>query len=218
MKMLRSVIGSVIFGVVLISVSPAGAATADGDGATQTIRDVTGKMLTGLEKCESISDIRGLVEHAALPLFDFDRMSKFMLGKAWEEAAQDQRRAFRLEFSKLLSNTYAEMVSTYEGEKISFLPTEVSPDVPGRAVVSMRVSQSGGEPILFQYRMVRSGDSWKMYDVVTDGISMIVNFRSEFRRQIENGGLDSLIGNIRAHNEEHAPGLTATDRVTGKER
>ncbi len=216
MKMLRSVIGAVIFGVVLIGVSPAGAATDD--GATQTIRDVTGKMLTGLEKCESIGDIRDLVEHTALPLFDFDRMSKFMLGEAWEKAAPEQRQAFRLEFRKLLSSAYAEMVSTYKGEKIDFLPTKLDPDVLGRAVVSMRVSQSGGEPILFQYRMIRSGDSWKMYDVVTDGISMIVNFRSEFRRQIENGGLDSLIGNIRTHNQERAPDLTAADGVTGKER
>jgi phospholipid transport system substrate-binding protein len=142
-----------------------------------------------------------LVDTVMLQLMDFNRMSRWVLGKHWKTATPEQQSRFSGEFRRLLVRTYATALAGYSGQRIQFLPQRDS-GAADEAVVRAEIQQPGGLAIPVQFSLYRSGDAWKAYDVLIDGISLVANYRTSFGAEVRNGGLDALIRSMAARNQQ----------------
>ena len=147
-----------------------------------------------------------IVDQVLLPHVDFEEMSRRVLALAWRNAKPAQRAQFQREFSRLVVRTYAGALNAYTDQTIQFLPIRGA----GGSTVEVRtlIRQSGGSPIPVNYRLIRSGNEWKVYDLVIEGVSLVNSFRSQFAEPIRQQGLDRVIADIAERNRK---GITARE-------
>ena len=136
--------------------------------------------------------IFALAEEKIVPNFDFDKVSRLVLGKNWTKATPEQKTAFQTEFRTLLIRTYATALSKYKNQTIEYKPLRLA---EGAATVSVKtvILQPGGQPIAVDYSLEKKADIWKVYDIVIEGVSLVTNYRGQFAQEIRQNGLDSLI-------------------------
>lgn len=144
--------------------------------------------------------IFALAEEKILPNFNFDRVSRLVLGKNWTKATPEQKTAFQQEFRTLLLRTYATALSKYKNQVIEYKPFRLD-DGATSATVKTVILQPGGQPIAVDYALEKQGDSWKVYDIVIESVSLVTNYRSQFAQEIRQNGLDSLIKKLADKNK-----------------
>lgn len=136
--------------------------------------------------------IFALAEEKILPNFNFERVSRLVLGKNWTKASAEQKTAFQAEFRTLLLRTYATALSKYKNQTIEYKPLRLADGATSAAVKTV-ILQPGGQPIAVDYALEKQADTWKVYDIVIEGVSLVTNYRSQFTQEIRQNGLDSLI-------------------------
>jgi len=148
--------------------------------------------------------IFALAEEKILPNFNFDKVSRMVLGKNWTRATPDQKAAFQTEFRTLLIRTYATALSKYRDQTIEYKPLRM---VNGSNVASVKtqILQPGGQPIAVDYTLEKQADTWKVYDIVIEGVSLVTNYRGQFAQEIRQNGLDSLIKKLADKNKAAQP-------------
>lgn len=142
-----------------------------------------------------------LVDQIILPHFDFEYMSQMVLAKHWRKASADQRSAFTDEFKMLLIRTYATSLNEYADQELIYLPFRAG-NKEDKATVRTEVDQPGGFPIPIDYQLRNKNDTWKVYDVVIDSVSLVKNYRTSFGKEIRKEGLDKLIKTLAEKNEK----------------
>lgn len=135
--------------------------------------------------------IFALAEEKILPNFDFEKVSRLVLGKNWTKASAEQKTAFQAEFKDLLLRTYATALSKYKNQTIEYKPFRMDSDAEV-ASVKTAIQQPGGDPISVDYTLGKKGEDWKVFDIVIEGVSLVTNYRSQFAQEIRTNGLDSL--------------------------
>ncbi|HKJ09123.1 MAG TPA: ABC transporter substrate-binding protein [Gammaproteobacteria bacterium] len=190
--------------VLFLFAGNAGASVADSPQAL--VRQTSEQMLAALKNNhEAISKdpgkLYGLIKDIVLPHFDFQRMSRWALGRAWRQASPAQRKRFVGEFRTLLVRTYGSALEQYRDQKIQYLPVRMD---PGATHVSVRteVQRSGGPPIPINYGMEKTADGWKVFDVTVDGISLVSSYRSTFTSAVRSHGIDGLIDMLAKRNHK----------------
>lgn len=133
-----------------------------------------------------------LAEEKILPNFNFDTVSRLVLGKNWLRATPPQKAAFQTEFKSLLLRTYATALSKYKNQTIDYKPLKLQP-ADTVATVKSQIVQSGAQSIELDYSLEKQADgSWKVFDIVVENVSLVTNYRSQFSDEIRQNGLDSL--------------------------
>ena len=131
-----------------------------------------------------------------------------VLGKNWTKATPDQKTAFQSEFKSLLLRTYATALSKYKNQTIEYAPLRIA-DGATNASVKTSIVQPGGQPIAVNYSLEKEADAtWKVYDIVIEGVSLVTNYRGQFAQEIRQNGLDSLIKKLADKNK--AAGVKAS--------
>jgi phospholipid transport system substrate-binding protein len=150
-----------------------------------------------------------LAEEKVLPHFDFTRMTRLAVGRNWQQATPEQREALTKEFRTLLVRTYSSSLSQYRDQKIQVKPLQVAPGDED-VIVRTAILQENGPQIPIDYRMEKTKDGWKVYDVVIDGASLVTTYRGSFNDQIQRGGIDALVKTLQERNRSpQAPKATA---------
>lgn len=134
-----------------------------------------------------------IVDGIVSPHVDAARSGRLILGKHWGAATPGQRQEFIELYKRLLLRTYAIHVSDYTDVQVSYLSTLPLGEHGSEAVVRTRVTRPGRDPANVDYRMIRTESGWKVYDVVANGVSIVVTFRSGVDAEIRQFGIDGLI-------------------------
>ena len=144
-----------------------------------------------------------LVNEILIPHIDFKRMSRWVLGKHWRRANNEEKQEFVTEFSKLIIRTYSTALLEYSSQEIRFLPVRDQSD-PNRASVRTEIRPTSGPMIPISYDLYRNDiGAWKVYDVSIDGISLIANYRSSFGSQIRrSGSISRVINQMKARSQQ----------------
>lgn len=145
--------------------------------------------------------INALVDAKVLPHFDFTRMTRLAVGRYWRDASPEQQQKLVNEFRNLLVRTYATSLSNYKNQTLEVKPLRLSPTDTDVTVKSM-VNQPGGKPIPIDYQMIKTPTGWKVYDITVEGVSLVVNYRSTFAQEIQQGGMDKLIQTLADKNAQ----------------
>lgn len=130
--------------------------------------------------------------------FDVPQIARFVLGPYWRAATPMQQQEFMHLFENYVALAYSTRLSQYSGSR---LVVTGSRPIPGGAVVDSRVARpSGGPPVAIEWRLTRYDGSYRIYDVVVDGVSMAVTQRSEFSSVIQRSGgeIEGLLAELRA--------------------
>ena len=144
-----------------------------------------------------------LVEKKILPHFNFVRMTQLAVGRHWREASPEQQKLLVGEFRTLLVQTYAATFTAYRDQQIEYRPLRMQPDDTDVVVKSL-INQSGGQPVTVDYKMQKSDDGWKVYDVVVGDLSLVQSYRGSFNSEVQKGGIDGLVKALTDKNRQLA--------------
>lgn len=160
---------------------------------------VEDKELQGGDRAKTIR----VIEDKALPHFDHVGMTALAVGVSWRKATAEQKKRLAEAFRTLLMRTYASSLSAFGSQKFEFRPLRMKPDDTD-VTVQVRVLQSGSQPVVVEYDMEKTSAGWKCYDVRVAGISLVVNYRTEFNNIVREKGIDGLVGALETKNKSLA--------------
>jgi len=143
--------------------------------------------------------IREVIESKLLPNFDFQRMTALAMGRNWRTATPEQQKALVEQFRTLLVRTYSGALNQYRDQTIDFKPLRADAAATD-VVVKTEVVRAGQAPVQIDYGMEKKDGTWKAYDVIVGGVSLVTNYRDEFSQQVQAGGIDGLIKTLTTKN------------------
>jgi phospholipid transport system substrate-binding protein len=169
------------------------------------IKEVSSDVLNAVKADKTIQagDIRkvtALVDQKVLPYVDFQRMTSSAVGRYWRQATPDQQKRLQDEFKLLLVRTYSGALSQVSAEQAVELKPSRSAPTDAEVVVRTEI-RGKGDPIQLDYRLEKSGDSWKIYDVNVLGVWLVENYRNSFAQEIGANGIDGLIAKMAERNK-----------------
>jgi phospholipid transport system substrate-binding protein len=162
-----------------------------------------------LKKENKHRERRLFVRKIAEEIFDFTETAKRSLGRHWLQRTPAERKEFVDLFADLLERSYLSKIELYNGEKIMYLGDTVDGDY---ATVRTKLLTKQGTEIPVEYRMVRQGDRWIVYDVVIEGVSLVANYRTQFNKIIQTSSYQELVRKMKAKQAEFSdePKRTST--------
>ncbi len=152
-----------------------------------------------LKKPGKVRERRAAVRRIADGIFDFGETAKRSLARHWAARTPAEREEFVRLFADLLERSYLSRIELYGGERISYLGETLDGD---QAMVHTKLVTKGGSEIPVDYRMLRRGDRWLVYDVVIEGISLIANYRAQFNKIITTSSYQELVRRMKTKQDE----------------
>ena len=191
--------------LMLMSLGLAAFAVHAQEGPDALIKRVASDVLATLKADKDIQagnkkKLHDLVDGKIASNFDFLRMTALAMGRNWSKASPEQQKALADEFKTLLIRTYSGALSNYQNHVMDFKPLRMQP-ADTDVTVRTTVTAPGGQPIGIDYSMEKKGDSWKAYDVIVGGVSLVTNYREEFNNAIRDSGVDGLLKTLAAKNK-----------------
>ncbi len=163
--------------------------------------------------------IMEVVQSKIIPYVNFQRMTAMAAGRFWREATPEQQAQLTNEFRTLLIYTYSGAISQVRNQKLEFKPLRAAPD-DTEVEVRSSVVQPRGEPIQLNYRLEKTPNSWKIYDVNILGAWLVETYKGSFAAEISKGGIDGLIKTLAERNKRLAAPAAApaapAPRAAGK--
>ena len=174
--------------------APASYAAAAGDAPDALVKSTVNDILAVIKTTKDKQALRALAEQKVLPHFDFKRMTQLAVGARWRQANPAQQQALEDGFRTLLVNTYTNAlnISATGTQTVEVKPVQMKGD-QDEVVVHTLVKDPGKESMAIDYRMARSADGWKVYDVVVENLSLVTSYRGTFASEIDRSGIDGLI-------------------------
>lgn len=150
------------------------------DEAGGVLRGGMDKLLAFLAKGENKLQVAAFLNKEMAPYFDFDYMAKWVAGPRYARMGEEARDALSAKLEARFLGTLAKRLAAYDDQQVRFF----RPRMMGRGAVSVTVGilRPGRYPAKLDFRMRRSGDSWKIYDVVANGRSASAYYRMQFNR------------------------------------
>jgi phospholipid transport system substrate-binding protein len=148
-----------------------------------------------------------LVEAKILPYVDFQRMTALAAGRFWREATPEQQKQLTNEFRSLLVFTYSGAISQIRDQKLEFKPMRADAADTEVEVRSQVIQPRGGDPIQLNYRLSKSPNGWKIYDVNVLGAWLVETYKGNFSAEISKGGIDGLIKTLAERNKRLAASI-----------
>jgi phospholipid transport system substrate-binding protein len=134
------------------------------------------------------------IRKISLKMFDFGELSKRTLGLNWNKFSATERQEFIDLYRGILEDAYIDKITSYTDEKIQYTK-EVQLSDNSVEVQSIIVTKSAEIPIY--YRMLNREGHWRVYDVVIEGVSLVNNYRTQFREILANNPPEYLLDTMR---------------------
>ncbi len=152
-----------------------------------------------LKDSVKVRDRRTAIRNVANDAFDFPEIARRALARHWHGRTTQEREEFVMLFEDLLEHTYIPKIDLYSGEKIRYGREQLDGDF---ATVSTKILTKQGQEVPVDWRMLRHGDRWLVYDVVVEGMSLISNYRTQFNKIIETFSYGELVKKLKTKQDE----------------
>jgi phospholipid transport system substrate-binding protein len=173
--------------------------SADAGGALDTVKSNADKVLDvlrdpSLKSASTQKTKRNKIRAIAQKMFDFTELSKRTLAQNWGKFSPQEQKEFIELYTALLEDAYADKILSFSDEKIIYTKEVALNDktVEVRSIVLRKTAE-----IPIYYRVMLKDDGWRVYDVVIEGVSLINNYRTQFREILVNKPPSSLLETIR---------------------
>ncbi len=191
--------------LLLVSLPALGATPAP----EEVVRSVTDDVMQAVQKSDELKAgqrdaVIALLQQKVLPHVDFREATRLALGRDWRAATPAQRDQLVQQFQTLLLRIYTSSIGHYHGQKMQVQHTNV-PAGADDVTVRNRYLSPGRPPVSVDYAMHLTPQGWKIYDVVVDGVSIVLAFRSEFAQVVRQSGIDGLLARLAEKNQPARP-------------
>ena len=146
----------------------------------------------------NIPRVVDLVEKKIVPYTDMRRTTQLAMGKNWGKATPEQQNQLITEFKSLLIRTYSGALSQLRDQTVQYKPFRANPSDTDVIVRTVVIGKS--DPIPLDYRLEKTKDGWKVYDINIMGAWLIEAYRNQFTNQISQNGVDGLIKFLQERN------------------
>lgn len=150
----------------------------------------------------NIPKIVDLVEKKIVPYTDMRRTTEMAMGPNWKKATPEQQAQLTLEFKNLLIRTYSGALSQLRDQTVQFKALRAAPD--DTEVVVKTVVLGRGDPVPLEYRLEKTPNGWKVYDMNIMGAWLVEAYRNQFSNQISQNGIEGLVKFLQDRNKQLA--------------
>ncbi|WP_062307115.1 MlaC/ttg2D family ABC transporter substrate-binding protein [Polynucleobacter sinensis] len=150
----------------------------------------------------NIPRIVDLVEKKIVPYTDMRRTTEMAMGPNWKKATPEQQAQLMTEFKNLLIRTYSGALSQLRDQTIQFKPLRAAPD--DKEVIVKTVVIGRGDPVPLDYRLEKTANGWKVYDMNIMGVWLVEAYRNQFANQISQNGIEGLVKFLQDRNKQLA--------------
>jgi len=187
--------------------APATSAAVTASTPEAFIKSITADVLSTIkgDKAIQAGDLHKVVlvvDTKIMPNVNFQRMTASAVGRGWRQATPEQQKRLQDEFKTLLVYTYAGAAAQIKDQTVEFKPSRNRPE--DTEVVVRTIVRGKGDPIQLDYRLEKSGDTWKIYDVNVLGAWLVQTYQSSFAQEVNASGVDGLIGKLAERNKQLA--------------
>ena len=193
--------------VLLGSAWMAGAAIAQVEAPDALVKRISTEALEAVKadpaiQAGDVGRIMALVDSKIMPSVNFGRMTSSAVGRFWRQATPEQQERLQAEFKTLLVRTYSGALGEVRNQTLSFRPLRARAE--DTEVVVRSEVRGRGEPIQLDYRLEKTPDGWKIYDINVMGLWLIDTYRNQFAQEINANGIDGLIASLAQRNKAAA--------------
>jgi phospholipid transport system substrate-binding protein len=193
----------VLLALALVAAAAQATEPPKGPRPSQIIERTAEQILVILDDPErTLEQRRAEIGEIAFARFDFRTMTRLVLGRNWKKLTPEQQGEFVRHFAGFLASDYGSRIERYEQQQVSVLGERVEP----RGDVTVKTKVTGGEfdGAFIDYRMRYRDEDWHIIDVVIEGISLVANFRDQFREVLSREGPERLLEKLREKSEAGA--------------
>ncbi len=189
-----------LFAFLILTLVSSFGTCAAAQPADQFVREYTQDLLTTISVNKQLlagdpKKVAELVDSKILPVVNFQRMTTAVLGRHWRVATPEQKQRLLEEFRVLLIRTYSGAISQIKDLQIEVKPLRANAQ-DNDVVVKSVIFRPKGEPIALDYRLERSGETWKVIDLNVAGLWLVETYRTQFSAEINRVGIDGLIASL----------------------
>ncbi|AZG13210.1 MULTISPECIES: MlaC/ttg2D family ABC transporter substrate-binding protein [Cupriavidus] len=195
--------------LTVVAFAGAGAAQAQTDAATPDglVKSVVTDVMSTVQgdkdmQAGNIGKITQLVEQKILPHANFTRTTQIAMGRNWSKATPEQQKAITDEFKTLLIRTYAGAIAQIRDQKVQFRPYRGAADDTDATIRTQVINK--GEPIQMDYRLEKTADGWKVYDINVLGAWLTEAYKGSFNTIANQQGVDGVIKTLQDRNRQLA--------------
>lgn len=178
------------------------ASTAFAMTSSEFVKKESGSVLTIVQKNKDLKTFKKELNTSLNidELIDFQKISRMTLGRHWRTATDQQKEEFVKEFREFLFNFYGNAMFNFKDAVIDY-KSEVA-DAEGATVKTLVSYKENGQKkqAKVDYVLIKNGDSWKMIDVVIEGITLTLSYKDSFSQTISAKGIDGLIADLKEKN------------------
>ena len=218
----------IVVAVVLLSMTALLPVVAAPDDPGRFVRATFGEAVDTLVRHRDTIDgepqaAAALIDTTLDERVDFELIGRLVLGRHARNADAQQRQRFLTAFRNHVVRAYAAVLSEHVDQAVAMvrdnpdmlrIERTTEPDDRGRVTVSASLQLENAPPVRVQFRLIR-GDNrpWRIYDLVVEGFSLVMHFRSEFGSIARREGLDGLIGRLEDHSQPLVPGTEPSEET-----
>ena len=198
-----------LFAMFLAVCGVASAQSVDSSAPDTMIKTVTQQVLDEIKsdpKIQSgdINKITELVNQKILPYTDFTRTTRLVMGRNWNSATPEQQKQIVEQFKMLLIRTYSGALAQVRDQTVQYKPFRANPD--DTDVVVRSVVMNNGSPVELDYRLYKTAQGWRVYDINVLGAWLIQAYQQQFNEQISQNGVGGLLQFLTQRNQQLASG------------
>ena len=185
---------TIAFGAGTVEGAAMGPTDALKSSIDKALMVLTDKDLKGEEKRH---ERRQKLEQIVSNRFSYEELTKRVLGGRWPKLSEAERKEVVELFRDLLIKTYADRVEAYSGEPVDYVSERVE-HVRDVEYAEVRTkAKVGNADVPIDYRLIKISNGWQVYDMVIDEISLVSNYRSQFRKILASGSYQDLVDQLR---------------------
>ena len=201
-KYFAVLLSSLFMAVGVVSAQAVDQSTPDG-----LIKNVVSDVMASVKSDPEIQKgniprIVDLVEKKIVPYTDMRRTTEMAMGPNWKKATPEQQAQLVSEFKNLLIRTYSGALSQLRDQTVQFKPLRAAPD--DKEVVVKTVVIGRGDPVPLDYRLEKTANGWRVYDMNIMGVWLVEAYRNQFANQISQNGVEGLVKFLQDRNKQLA--------------
>ena len=172
--------------------------------ATDRIKTATDKLIEiltnhDLDPPEMAEKRAHLIRETVDTVFDWNAFSQRALGRHWRKLDKKEKEEFVPLFGQLIERTYMDKTRQYSGQKMNFINEETDEKY---GIVDAEVVVKNETNIPIQFRVIKRNETWFIYDVYVEGVSLVNNYRVQFNTILTKSGYKELIARLKTKLEE----------------
>jgi len=202
-RLARTAAAILVVVVIGLAAPGARAMTESEAGARAVISETVDEVLAVLrDKSKPTEERIRLLEQIVYGRFDLYVMSRLVLARNWKRFSEEQQKQYVEEFKQYLTNSYGNRIERYDQQEVEIIGEREEPR--GDVVVQTKILGGEFEGASVDYRLRKKESDWRVIDVVIEGISMVSNYRDQFKSIVSSGGPELLLEKLK---EKNAAGM-----------